>query len=109
MLKQYIAHFRALPVYYELGSVKTVDISTVTFAENKAAALQQVTVSEQLELLKDNQNTWICRINSSNEKKIVVAGSADEAAEKAQLGRNIYLRNSVCKFGTKGKILLCGK
>lgn len=50
MLKQYIAHFRALPVYYELGSVKTVDISTVTFAENKAAALQQVTVSEQLEL-----------------------------------------------------------
>lgn len=90
MLKQYIAHFRALPVYYELGSVKTVDISTVTFAENKAAALQQVTVSEQLELLKDNQNIWICHINSSNEKKIVVAGSADEAAEKAQLGQKIF-------------------
>ena len=92
MLKQYIAHFRALPVYYELGSVKTVDISTVTFAENKAAALQQVTISEQLELLKDNQNiSWSGTGTGTREKKIVVAGSADEAAEKAQLGRKYLL------------------
>ena len=91
MLKQYIAHFRALPVYYELGSVKTVDISTVIFSGSKAAALQQVTVPEQLKFLKDNQNIWICHINSSNEKKIVIAGSADKAAEKAQLGRKYLL------------------
>lgn len=93
MLKHYVAHFRARWVDYEFGSVKAIDISTAIFAENRTAALKQAMAAEQLDFLKDNQNIWICNIKSSKEKKIVLAGSADEAAEKARLGRrNLLVR-----------------